>query len=65
MSPQDAVKFLDKTVRVNNPKFQGLATFTAYIFRIKDNRKIYQAEIRRMEPPHEIYIVSMDDISEP
>ena len=62
MSPQDAAGYLNKTVMVNNPKISGAMTFTAYIFRIKDGRKLYQAEVRRLDPPHEIYIVSLDDL---
>jgi hypothetical protein len=36
--------------------------FTAYIFRIKDGKKLYQAEVQNPAPPHEIYIVSLDDL---
>lgn len=62
MSPQEAVKLLNHEVEVQNPKISGKMLFTAYIFRIKDNRKIYQAEVRNIKPPHEIYIVSLNDL---
>lgn len=64
MSPQDAVKLLNHVVDVKNPKISGKMLFTAYIFRIKDNRKIYQAEVRNTDSPHEIYVVSLNDLEE-
>lgn len=53
---------LNHTVEVHNPKISGRMLFTAYIFRIADNKKIYQAEVQNIQPPHEIYIVSLDDV---
>ena len=47
---------------MHNPKISGIMLFTAYIFRIVDNKKIYQAEVQNIQPPHEIYIVSLDDV---
>lgn len=63
MSPQDAAGYLNKAVMVNNPKISGVMTFTAYVFRIKNNKKLYQAEVQQIKPPHEVYVVALDDIS--
>lgn len=54
--------YLDHEVEVHSPKISGRMLFTAYIFRIKDGKKIYQAEVQNIQPPHEIYIVSLDDV---
>lgn len=54
--------YLDHEVEVHSPKISGQMLFTAYIFRIKDGKKIYQAEVQNIQPPHEIYIVSLDDM---
>lgn len=62
MSPQEAIQYLNKEVEVHNPKVSGRYRFTAYIFRIAGNKKLYQAEIQNVNPPHEIYIVSLDDL---
>lgn len=62
MSPQDAVKLINKEVVVENPKVSGKMLFTAYIFRIRGRKKLYQAEVQNICPPHEIYIVSLDDV---
>ena len=64
MTPAEAVTHLNKEVEVNNPKISGKMLFTAYIFRIKDNKKIYQAEVRNLQPPHEIYVISLNDLEE-
>lgn len=62
MISHEVSKFLDKEVMVNNPKINGKFLFTAYIFRIKDGKKVYQAEVQNVNPPHEIYIVALDDL---
>lgn len=62
MKPSDVTKHLDRLVKVHNPKISGIMLFTAYILRIKDNKKLYQAEVQNVKAPHEIYIVSLDDI---
>lgn len=62
MTPQEAVAYLNKPVQVVNPKISGTMLFTAYIFRIVDNKKVYQAEVQNMKAPHEIYIVSFNDL---
>lgn len=64
MTPQEAIKHINKEVTVNNAKISGRYKFTAYIFRIINNKKIYQAEVQNINPPHEIYIVALDNISE-
>ena len=51
-----------KKVIVDNAKVKGEYKFTAYIFRIIDNKKIYQAEVQNINPPHEIYIVNLNDL---
>ena len=63
MSPQEAMTYLNKPVSVNSPKITGVMTFTAYVFRIKNNKKLYQAEVQQIKPPHEVYVVALDDIS--
>lgn len=60
--PNEVAMHLDHEVEVHNPKISGIMLFTAYIFRIADNKKIYQAEVQNILPPHEIYIVSLDDV---
>lgn len=67
MKPQEAVMYLNKQVRVNGMRFKQIGMselwlFTAYIFRIVDNKKVYQAEIRNLQPPHEIYVVNLEDL---
>ena len=62
MKPNEVASHLNKEVEVTNPKVSGRYKFTAYIFRIKDNKKFYQAEVQNPAPPHEIYIVSLDDL---
>lgn len=62
MTPKEAVNHLNHLVEVDNPKISGRMMFTAYIFRIKDGKKLYQAEVQNPAPPHEIYIVSLDDL---
>lgn len=62
MKPQEVAGYLNQLVEVDNPKISGRMLFTAYIFRIKDGKKLYQAEVQNPAPPHEIYIVSLDDL---
>lgn len=62
MIPQEVAKYLNTQVCVKNPKISGIMLFTAYIFRIVNNKKLYQAEVQNIKPPHEIYIVSLDDL---
>ena len=62
MTPQEVSRYLNKPVQVVNPKISGVMLFTAYIFRIVDNKKVYQAEVQNMRAPHEIYIVSLNDL---
>lgn len=62
MIPHEVSKFLDKEVIVNNLKINGKFLFTAYIFRIKDGKKVYQAEVQNANPPHEIYYVNLNDL---
>lgn len=62
MKPQEVAGYLNQMVEVDNPKISGRMMFTAYIFRIKDGKKLYQAEVQNPAPPHEIYIVSLDDL---
>lgn len=53
---------MNKPVQVNNPKMSGTMLFKAYIFRIIQNKKVYQAEVQSLKPPHEIYVVSLNDL---
>lgn len=62
MTPKEAVNRLNHLVEVDNPKISGRMMFTAYIFRIKDGKKLYQAEVQNLAPPHEIYIVNLSDL---
>ena len=63
MKPTEVSQHLNKLVEINDPKLgRGIYTFTAYILRILDNKKFYQAEIRNTKPPHEIYIVALDEL---
>ena len=62
MISHEVSKFLDKEVIVNNSKINGKFLFTAYIFRIKDGKKVYQAEVQNVNPPHEIYYVNLNDL---
>lgn len=62
MIPHEVSKFLDKEVIVNNSKINGKFLFTAYIFRIKDGKKVYQAEVQNVNSPHEIYYVNLNDL---
>lgn len=62
MKPQEVAGYLNQLAEVDNPKISGRMLFTAYIFRIKDGKKLYQAEVQNPAPPHEIYIVSLDDL---
>ncbi len=68
MKPADVSEYLEKEVIVDNAKMKaaGLSNrymLTAYIFRKMQGKKVYQAEIRNLNPPHEIYIVSLDDVT--
>lgn len=62
MKPNDVAKYLNKAVDVNSRSIKGQYTFTAYIFRIMDGKKLYQAEVQNINPPHEIYIVPLADL---
>lgn len=62
MTPQEAARYLNNVVRVNSPKVSGKMLFTAYIFRIINGKKVYQAEVQNVNPPHEIYIVNLNDL---
>lgn len=62
MTPQEVAKYLNKVVQVNSPKISGKMLFTAYIFRIINGKKVYQAEIQNVNPPHEIYYVNLNDL---
>lgn len=63
MLPAEVINHIGGTVQVNSPKISGQMLFTAYILRKKGSKKIYQAEVQNINPPHEIYIVSLDDVS--
>ena len=63
MHPSDVINHIGGIVDVNSPKIGGKMLFTAYILRKQGNKKIYQAEVQNLKAPHEIYIVSLDDIS--
>ena len=62
MKPTEVINYLNKPVNVENPKISGIMLFTAYIFRIKDGKKWFQAEVQNLDPPHEIYIVNLNDL---
>ena len=62
MTPQEVAKHINNVVSVNSPKISGEMLFTAYIFRIINGKKVYQAEVRNMNPPHELYIVNLADL---
>lgn len=62
MTVKEVNDSLGKLVKVKTRNLDGEYLFTAYIFRIEENKKIYQAEVRNTKPPHEIYIVSLKDI---
>jgi hypothetical protein len=63
MKPSEVSLHIGGMVNVDNPKIGGRMLFTAYIFRFKGGKKIYQAEVQNPDPPHEIYIVSLDDLT--
>lgn len=63
MKPSEVSLHIGGMVNVNNPKIGGRMLFTAYIFRVKDGKKIYQAEVQNSDPPHEIYIVPLGDVT--
>ena len=63
MLPSDVINHISRIVQVDNPKISGQMLFTAYILRVQQDKKIYQAEVQNLKPPHEIYVVSLDDIS--
>ncbi len=63
MLPAEVINHIGGTVQVNSPKISGQMLFTAYILRKKDGKKIYQAEVQNINPPHEIYIVPLDDVN--
>ena len=62
MTPQEVAKWLSKPVQVHSPKISGKMLFTAYIFRIINGKKVYQAEVQNVNPPHEIYYVNLNDL---
>lgn len=62
MKPNEVAEYINKTVDVNSRSISGKYRFTAYIFRILDNKKFYQAEVQNLKPPHEIYIVPLADL---
>lgn len=62
MTPQEVAKHINNVVQVNSPKISGKMLFTAYIFRIINDKKVYQAEVQNVNPPHEIYYVSLNDL---
>ena len=62
MAPQEVAKYLNNVVQVNSPKISGKMLFTAYILRIINGKKVYQAEVQNVNPPHEIYYVSFNDL---
>lgn len=62
MTPQEVAKYLNKVVQVNSPKISGKMLFTAYIFRIINGKKVYQAEVQNVNQPHEIYYVNLNDL---
>lgn len=64
MTPQEVAKHLNNVVQVNSPKISGKMLFTAYIFRIINGKKVYQAEVQNTNPPHEIYYVNLTDLEE-
>lgn len=63
MLPAEVINHIGGTVQVNSPKISGQMLFTAYVLRKQNNKKIYQAEVQNLKAPHEIYIVSLDDVS--
>lgn len=62
MKPQEVSEKLNKVVRVKSRSIEGEYLFTAYIFRMESDKKLYQAEVRNLNPPHEVYIVRLDDV---
>lgn len=62
MKPNEVAEHLNRLVQVNSRSISGRYTFTAYIFRIMNSKKLYQAEVQNPNPPHEIYIVPLADL---
>lgn len=62
MTPSEVVQWMNQEVEVSNFSISGRFRLTAYIFRVIDNKKFYQAEVQNLKPPHEIYIVSLADV---
>ena len=63
MLPAEVINHIGGIVQVKSPKISGQMLFTAYVLRKQNNKKIYQAEVQNLKAPHEIYIVSLDDVS--
>lgn len=63
MQTSEITKHLNKVVNVHSRSISGKYRFTAYIFRIVNNKKFYQAEVQNINPPHEIYVVPLNDLS--
>ena len=62
MKPNEVAKYINKVIDVNSRSISGKYRFTAYIFRIVNNKKFYQAEVQNINPPHEIYVVPLNDL---